>query len=69
MKYFALVAFAAWLAVVFPAMHAARAANADQPYQNVNKANDAGNNTGNAQVDKLNSNQLDENQKAPPATK
>jgi hypothetical protein len=49
------------------AVGSARAANADQPYQNVNKANDAGNNTGDAQVDKLNNGQLDENQK--PASK
>ncbi len=68
MKYSALAVFAAALAVALPAARPAFAANADQPYQNVNKANDAGNDTGNAQVDKLNSGQLDENQKAP-ATK
>lgn len=39
-----------------------RAANVDQPYQNVNKSNDAGNSTGNSQVDRLNSGQLDANQ-------
>jgi hypothetical protein len=68
MRYSALVVVAAVLAVALPASRPAFAANADQPYQNVNKANDAGNNTGNSQVDKLNSGQLDENQKAP-ATK
>ena len=39
------------------------AANADQPYTNVDKSNDAGNSTGNSQVDQLNRSQLDENQK------
>jgi len=42
------------------------AANADAPYQNVDKRNDAGNDTGNSQVDRLNSGQLDANQ--PPAS-
>lgn len=41
---------------------AARAADADKPYSNVNKKNDAGNNTGDSSVDKLNDRQLDENQ-------
>jgi len=39
------------------------AANADAPYQNVDKRNDAGNDTGNSQVDRLNSGQLDANQR------
>ncbi len=38
------------------------AANADQPYQNVEKKNDAGNDTGNSRVDTLNRGQLDQNQ-------
>ncbi len=40
------------------------AANADHPDQNVDKRNDAGNDTGNSKVDRLNSGQLDENQGA-----
>lgn len=44
-----------------------RAANADHPDQNVDKRNDAGNDTGNSQVDRLNSGQLDENQRPPAA--
>lgn len=39
------------------------AANADHPYENVNKANDKGNDTGNSKVDDLNKAQLNENQK------
>jgi hypothetical protein len=39
----------------------ARAANASAPYTNVDHSNDAGNNTGNSQVGKLNSAQLDKN--------
>jgi hypothetical protein len=41
---------------------AAHAADADKPYSNVNKKNDAGNNTGDKSVDKLNAEQLDQNQ-------
>jgi len=41
----------------------ALAANADQPNTNVDKSNDAGGSTGNAQTDKLNNGQLDKNQK------
>jgi hypothetical protein len=41
------------------------AANADQPYQNVDKRNDAGNSTGNGQVERLNNGQLDQNQPPP----
>ncbi len=44
---------------VAPAM----AANADQPYKNVDKRNDSGNDTGDSRVDGLNRAQLDENQK------
>lgn len=41
----------------------ALAASADAPDKNVDKSNDAGGSTGNAQTDKLNSGQLDANQK------
>ncbi len=37
---------------------AARAANADHPYSNINPQNDAGNDTGDARVDALNEAQL-----------
>ena len=40
------------------AIHPAYAAHAGAPYTNVNKANDAGNDTGDAQVDALNAAQL-----------
>lgn len=43
----------------------AHAANANDPYGNVDKRNDAGNNTGDGQVDKLNSGQLNENHRGP----
>lgn len=43
----------------------ALAANADAPNQNVDKTNDAGNATGNAQTDRLNTGQLDRNQPPP----
>ena len=39
------------------------AANADQPYKNVDKTNDKGNDTGNGRVEDLNRGQLDQNQK------
>jgi hypothetical protein len=42
------------------------AANARNPYGNVNHANDAGNDTGDAQVSELNQAQLDEAQPAAP---
>ena len=38
----------------------ALAANAKHPYTNVNKANDKGNDPGNAATDKLNQQQLDQ---------
>jgi hypothetical protein len=40
---------------------ASYAANAGNPYGNVNHANDAGNDTGDSQVDRLNEQQLDSN--------
>ena len=39
------------------------AANADQPYSNVDKSNDRGNSTGNNRVEDLNRGQLDQNQR------
>ena len=36
------------------------AANAEQPYQNVDKSNDKGNDTGNGRVEDLNKGQLDQ---------
>ncbi len=47
------------------ALRPAYAAHAGAPYANVNKTNDAGNDTGDSQVDQLNAAQL--NQGAPPA--
>ena len=47
------------------AMHPAYAAHAGAPYANVNKTNDAGNDTGDSMVDQLNAQQL--NQGATPA--
>ena len=40
---------------------AAQAANADHPYANVDHRNDAGNDTGDSQVDRLNQTQLETN--------
>lgn len=40
-------------------------AHAGAPNKNVNHRNDAGNNTGDSEVDRLNSMQLDENYKGP----
>lgn len=40
----------------------AMAANANQPYQNVDRSNDRGNDTGNSRVDSLNRAQSDESQ-------
>jgi len=57
---FALVAFG-WVFV----SHAGYAANASAPYANVDHRNDAGNDTGDSQVDKLNDMQLDKNYKGP----
>ena len=49
------------LAVAVSALPA-RAANADHPYQNVDKRNDSGNDTGDSRVEGLNRGQLDQNQ-------
>ena len=53
---------AVFLAAVGAASPGARAANADNPQGNVDRSNDAGNSTGNSQVDRLNAGQLDQNQ-------
>jgi hypothetical protein len=52
---------AAWVAAL---PSPAPAANADQPYQNIDPSNDAGNDTGDSKVEGLNRGQLDENQGA-----
>jgi hypothetical protein len=44
---------------------AAHAANAGNPYGNVDHRNDAGNDTGNSRVDDLNAQQLNKNYKGP----
>jgi hypothetical protein len=54
-----VVAFAGALLLAAPI--AAHAANADHPYSNVDHRNDAGNNTGDSQVDRLNQAQLETN--------
>ena len=43
----------------------AHAANARNPYGNVDRRNDAGNDTGNSETDRLNSMQLDQNYRGP----
>ncbi len=43
----------------------ARAANADNPYGNVDHRNDAGNDTGDSKVDQLNAGQLNQNYRGP----
>ena len=62
-----LVAVATGAAMMTGAALPALAANADHPYENVNKANDKGNGTGDSRVEDLNKAQLNENQKAPTA--
>jgi len=47
------------------APHASEAANARTPYANINHANDAGNNTGDSEVDRLNDMQLNSNYHGP----
>lgn len=53
------------LALAISAAPAAMAANAKTPYKNIDRSNDAGNNTGDTDIDKLNSAQLDQNYKGP----
>jgi hypothetical protein len=57
-----LVAFGSGATMAL-APSAAHAANADNPYGNVDHRNDAGNDTGDKRVDGLNANQLNENYK------
>ena len=58
---FALVMGIGFLLRPMPAM----AAHAGAPYTNVDHSNDMGNNTGNSQVDSLNSAQLNQNYRGP----
>ncbi len=65
------IVLASALAVAFGSALAASpsiAANARHPYQNVNRSNDKGNDTGDAQVERLNSMQLNENYGRPGMT-
>ncbi len=57
------VILAALALVAAPALlpSVAHAAHAGAPYKNVNKKNDAGNDTGDSEVDKLNEQQLNQN--------
>ena len=48
-------------AFILAAPLAAQAANAGHPYSNIDRRVDAGNNTGDSQVDRLNQAQLDSN--------
>lgn len=59
-----LIASAA-IALALSAAPAAMAANAKTPYRNVDRSNDAGNETGDSKVDALNAAQLDQNYKGP----
>ena len=52
--------FAAVLALGVVAPSVVQAANARHPYKNVNRANDRGNRTGDAAVERLNQAQLDQ---------
>ncbi len=54
---------AAFALVAAPAMipSVAHAAHAGAPYKNVDKRNDAGNDTGDSKVDQLNAQQLNQN--------
>ena len=58
MKFAFATAFAALVAVGSIAPSVAYAANARHPYRNVNHANDAGNRKGDAEVERLNAQQL-----------
>ncbi len=60
-----LLASAAVLAVAVFAAPAAQAANARNPYGNIDRSNDKGNNTGDSEVDRLNDMQLDRNYTGP----
>jgi hypothetical protein len=58
---FALMVGTGYLLAPIPA----HAAHAGAPYSNVDHSNDLGNDTGDSRVDKLNSNQLNENYHGP----
>ena len=60
-----LLASAAILAVAVFTAPSAQAANARNPYGNVDRSNDRGNNTGDSEVDRLNDMQLDRNYTGP----
>ena len=60
-----VLAATAAVALTFSAAPAALAANARMPYRNIDHSNDAGNTTGDAQVDQLNNAQLDQNYTGP----
>ena len=49
------------------ALNSAHAAHAGAPYQNVDKRNDAGNDTGDSQIDQLNAAQLNQGVTPAPA--
>lgn len=61
MKITALLAALALIAAPALVPSVAHAAHAGAPYKNVNKKNDAGNNTGDSKVDQLNAQQLNQN--------
>ena len=61
MKTLALLAAIAFVATPAIVPSVAHAAHAGAPYKNVNKKNDAGNDTGDAKVDELNAQQLNQN--------
>ena len=60
-----LLASAAALAAAVFAAPSAQAANARNPYGNIDRSNDKGNNTGDNEVDRLNDMQLDRNYTGP----
>ncbi len=57
--------FAAAAAALLAGAASAQAANARNPYGNVDRRTDAGNDTGDSQVDRLNDMQLDRNYRGP----
>ncbi len=65
MKHMVLAVSLAGFGLVAVLPLAARAANADNPYGNIDHSNDAGNNTGDSQVDGLNKSQLNRNYQGP----
>ena len=60
-----VLAAATAVALTLSLAPAAMAANARTPYRNVDRSNDAGNDTGDARVDQLNNAQLDQNYTGP----